>query len=139
MKIVVLTILFISSQVLACDIPFSTYSAITESEYSLSIELNENGRYRFIHKNWLPGDLRHVGEEHIYKGEYECKGNRVKLKYTDIGETIEGKYHGVSLKELGLKPNKESMVLDFTETKNSKSKIAGWRFMPAEFMEGLYK
>ena len=118
----------------ACEIPMGTYEAITESEYSLSLELLDNGRYRFVHKNWLPGELHHVGEEHIYKGEYRCEGNKVILEYTDIGEAIVGYYRNRSLKDDDFPIDKKSYVLDFSSDENTKSKITGWVYWPKDFI-----
>lgn len=139
MKYLALIIIFLSAHSLACDIPTGKYEAITESEYSLTLELLEEGKYRFVHENWLPGDLHHVGEEHIYKGVYLCKESVLTLKYTDTGEPIVATYKKRSLAEDDLPFDKEVMVLDFNLVDNSKSIMAGWYYWPSKYLKEAFR
>lgn len=118
---------------LACDIPKGTYKAITESEYSLTLELLDQDRYRFTHSNWLSG-MHHVGEEHTYKGEYRCEGNQITLEYTDNAKPVVGYYRTRSLKEDGFPMDGNTVVLDFLSDQNKGSKISGWVYWPNEFV-----
>jgi len=134
-----LPILFLPQIAFACDIPPGNYEAITESEFSLSLEIQENGRYQFLHKSWLPGDLHHVGEEHLYKGTFECEGGSLTLNYSDTGKPISGVYRNASTSELKFPTDKESMVLDFTSASNTGSIVSGWLYWPSGFVKALFK
>jgi hypothetical protein len=123
----------------ACDVSHGTYEAITESEFSLTLEIFADGRYRFVHKNWLPGDLRHVGSDHIYKGIYECEGSSLTLRYTDIGQPVVGEYRNGSVNELHFPSNKESMLLDFTSASNPKSIVSGRLYWPRAFIDEVFR
>jgi hypothetical protein len=135
----VLLIFFLPRIAFACDVPSGKYEAITESEFSLSLEILENGRYRFAHKSWLPDDLHHVGEEHLYKGTFECEGGSLTLEYTDTGKPISGVYRNGSTSELKLPIDKDSMILDFTSASNTESIVYGWLYWPSTFAKELFK
>lgn len=123
----------------AGNVPLETYVAITESEFSLSLEIRENGQYQFIHKNWPAGEGHRIAQESRYKGLFKCEGNLLTLSHTDTGEPISGIYRNGSIGELSFPGNKESMILDFTSERNSESIIAGWLYWPRPFSDDLFK
>lgn len=140
MKKLLFSLIFLSSTSYACEIPLGKYVAITETEYSLELELKAGGLYTFYHKNWLPGDLHHVGEEHIYKGLYVCNASGLILDYTDVGEKLIGTYVERSLKDEGF-PLEVGVtkVLDFTGAPETKSAITGWHYWPESYVHEAFE
>ncbi|NVK38242.1 MAG: hypothetical protein HWE18_09975 [Gammaproteobacteria bacterium] len=136
MKKLLFSLMFLSPSLYACEIPLGKYIAITETEYSLELELKADGLYTFYHKNWLPGGLHHVGEEHIYKGLYVCTANKLILVYTDISEKLIGTYIERSLKDEGFPLEVgETKVLDFTGAPETKSVVTGWYYWPESYVQ----
>jgi hypothetical protein len=138
MRFLLLTITLLSTSSLACDVPLGEYEALIESEYSVSLVLLKDGRYKFIHKNWLPGDLRHVGEEHIYKGTFTCTKNQLTLDYTDSGETITATYKETSLKELGFPNDIKAHAIKLAKAKDTKSIMSSWLLWPKGFLNEAF-
>ncbi len=134
-KLLLILGMFFISKISACEIPLGTYSAMTESEYSLEINLYGSNMFEFNHKNWWPGDSG-IGEEHIYSGSWECTGNKLTLKYS--AETITGEYKYNSL-EVPWNIKSGIKSLEFSSVKGSKSLISGWVFWPSEFLRETFK
>lgn len=136
MRNLALLLIIFSSGTFACDVPLGEYDAYIESEFSVSIVLQENQRYQFVHKNWLPGTLKYVGEEHIYKGTYTCSGTSLVFKYTDSGEPVYASYETISIKkEIGFPKDLTTKAIRVKNSTTNKSMVSGMLFYPKGFMQ----
>lgn len=134
-KLLLIHSIFLIGNASACEIPLGTYEALTESEYTLEINLESSSRFNFTHKNWWPGDSR-IGEEHVYTGTWKCSGNNLTLKYSV--ETVTGEYRYNSLElPWNIKNGSDSLI--FSNNKESKGLITGWVFWPKEFLMKTFK
>jgi hypothetical protein len=75
------------------------YQAVSESEWSLTLELNTNGAANIETSNWLAGKHNERTIE-TYTGKWKSEGNTVYITYNGITEIL--KYsETLSLSELG--------------------------------------
>jgi hypothetical protein len=134
-KLLLIFGIFFIPKISACEIPLGTYSAMTESEYTLEINLYGSNMFEFTHKNWWSGDSG-IGEEHIYSGSWECTDKKLTLKYSV--ETITGEYRYNSLEvPWNIKNGSKSLV--FSSDKENKGLISGWVFWPSDFLRETFK
>jgi len=95
-----LLLLLFSFSANASDNVLGHYQAVSESEWSLSIELKNKNIAVVEFSNWLAGkhNKKHV---ETHKGRWSKKGNSIVITYNGITEVV--KYNkSLSMEEIGL-------------------------------------
>lgn len=77
-----------------------SYKAVSESEWSLELQLNPNHSFSLVHSMWSAGEYANRTTKR-YSGKWSVDGSWVILSYEGITERL--KYQeNLSLEELGL-------------------------------------
>jgi hypothetical protein len=80
-------------------IPFGRYSAVTESEWSLDLDLKESGRANLRVASWDPGE-RNRAKVKTYAGTWRVEQTNIVVRFKD-GEAVFIYHHRLSFEEFG--------------------------------------
>ncbi|MBC3932458.1 hypothetical protein [Undibacterium curvum] len=112
-------------QASACDFVPGKYQQITESELSVSLELNKNAQFVLTQERWLAG-AHQLRETHIYRGTWKCDHAQLELHYS--AQTVQGIWAEEDLSHYG--KVKSARSLHFAVQKTEDKIFNGASFWP---------
>jgi hypothetical protein len=80
-------------------IPLGRYSAVTESEWSLDLDLKENGRATLRVESWDPGERKRAKVK-TYPGTWRLENTNIVVRFND-GEGVFIYHPRLSFQEFG--------------------------------------
>ncbi|MBC3934007.1 hypothetical protein [Undibacterium rugosum] len=112
-------------QASACDFAPGKYQQISESEFSVSLELNKNAQFVLTQERWLAG-AHGQRETHIYRGTWKCDHAQLELHYST--QTVQGIWAEEDLSHYG--KVKSAKSLHFAAQKTEDHIFNGVSFWP---------
>lgn len=124
-KLLIAFLILLSAQAFACESPIGKFRVITESEWSVYLEIENNNVFSVTWGAYIsgqPGSLK----TKPYKGKWSCINGIYTFKYEL--ETAKAKYQKSENYPLGIFKDKKAFI--FSGNQQNGKYLSGYSFWP---------
>ena len=124
-KLLLTFLVFINAQAFACEKPKGKFRLITESEWSVYLEIENNNVFTVTWGAYISGQPDSLDTK-SYKGKWSCSNDIYTFKYEL--ETAKAHYQKLENYPLGIFKNKKAFI--FSGNQQNGKYLSGYSFWP---------